>query len=372
MSWIEETELPDVPAIFQAMSLKPAALDVVRRLNEVLSFGGSGLSRVQEEAIATVISVVNRSRYGALTHAGFFQHHSKNPKMASHLLGDYTQANLPLKDRRMLDFAVRVTREPGSLTEDAVQTLRDAGMGEEQILSVVLIACLCNFMDRLANSLGVDLDSRYRQVLDSWLSETATEQNWLTRPPGHQPEGASVDIHERSASDLKNISEESSAITALGTAETLVDRGVETEHSPADTVPGPAETPVDGAIGPEDTPAGPVPGAAETQFDSGGTLELEIEPPTVEATAITLERFIKECCRTGAGEATTTRDLYIAYLRWCDENGQQPWRQRDFGVNLTALGYQRQRRGHRRYWWSGIGLATAEEIFYTEPQHESG
>ena len=38
MAWIEES---DVPAIFQAMSIKPEALNVVKRLNEVLSFGNS-------------------------------------------------------------------------------------------------------------------------------------------------------------------------------------------------------------------------------------------------------------------------------------------------------------------------------------------
>ena len=41
MAWIEESELPNVPAIFQAMSLKLEALDAVKRLNEVLSFGNS-------------------------------------------------------------------------------------------------------------------------------------------------------------------------------------------------------------------------------------------------------------------------------------------------------------------------------------------
>ena len=39
MAWIEESDLPDVPAVFQAMSIKPEALDVMKRLNEVLSFG---------------------------------------------------------------------------------------------------------------------------------------------------------------------------------------------------------------------------------------------------------------------------------------------------------------------------------------------
>ena len=94
MAWIEESDLPDVPVIFQAMSIKPEALNVVKRLNEVLSFGNSGLSRIQEEGIATVVSVANRYRYGAMTHAGFLRRHSQNLEMASHFLCDYTKAPL--------------------------------------------------------------------------------------------------------------------------------------------------------------------------------------------------------------------------------------------------------------------------------------
>ena len=83
MAWMEESDLPDVPTIFQAMSIKPEALNVVKRLNEVLSFGNSGLSRIQEEGIATVVSVANRCRYGAMTHAGFLRRHSQNLEMAA-------------------------------------------------------------------------------------------------------------------------------------------------------------------------------------------------------------------------------------------------------------------------------------------------
>ena len=49
MAWIEESDLLDVPAIFQAMSIKPEALNVVKRLNEVLSLSNSGLSRIREK-----------------------------------------------------------------------------------------------------------------------------------------------------------------------------------------------------------------------------------------------------------------------------------------------------------------------------------
>ena len=50
MSWIEETDLPNVPEIFRALSLNSEALDVVAAMNEGLAFGSSTLDRVQEEA----------------------------------------------------------------------------------------------------------------------------------------------------------------------------------------------------------------------------------------------------------------------------------------------------------------------------------
>ena len=96
MAWIEETELEDnnLSDIFRVMSLNPGALELVKELNEGLSFGGSGLARVQEEAIATVVSVASRCRYGSMTHAGFLRRQSDDAQLVSDILNDYTVADL--------------------------------------------------------------------------------------------------------------------------------------------------------------------------------------------------------------------------------------------------------------------------------------
>ena len=72
MSWVKEADLPDPPKIFKAISSNGQALELVEQLNEGIAFSNSALTRVQEEAIATAVSVANRCRYGALTHGGFF------------------------------------------------------------------------------------------------------------------------------------------------------------------------------------------------------------------------------------------------------------------------------------------------------------
>ncbi len=163
MSWIEEADPgdPGLPAIFRAMSLNPEALESVKRLNETLAFGGSSLTRAQEEAIAVVVAAANQCRYEAMTHSGFLRRHSGDGELAASLLGDYTQAGLSPADQRMLDFAVQLTQKPSSITRDAIEGLREAGFNDQKILSIVLLTCLFNFMTRLADGLGVDVPAEY-------------------------------------------------------------------------------------------------------------------------------------------------------------------------------------------------------------------
>ena len=62
MSWIRETD-QQIGSIMNVMSINPAALEAVRGVSQAITFGGSCLTRVQEEAISTVVSTINRCRY---------------------------------------------------------------------------------------------------------------------------------------------------------------------------------------------------------------------------------------------------------------------------------------------------------------------
>ena len=74
---------------------------------------------------------------------------------------------------------MKLTREPTEMQESDVQRLRDLGLTDEEILSVVGITCLFNFMNRLADGLGVDIDADRQQAMDRWVSGPARGQDWL-------------------------------------------------------------------------------------------------------------------------------------------------------------------------------------------------
>ncbi len=62
MSWIREEDV-NMANIIKVMSINPKAMEAVMQSNQAITFGSSHLTRVQEEAIATTVSVVNRCRF---------------------------------------------------------------------------------------------------------------------------------------------------------------------------------------------------------------------------------------------------------------------------------------------------------------------
>ena len=116
-----------------------------------------------------------------MAHGEFLREHSNDPKLASHVLHDYTKADLDPMTKGMLDFASKLTRDPASMQKADVEALRALGLTDEQILSVVLITCNYNFMTRLADGLGVEVDSGWRIAVEGWLTGPALHQDWLMK-----------------------------------------------------------------------------------------------------------------------------------------------------------------------------------------------
>ena len=73
---------------------------------------------------------------------------------------DYTRAPIGAAiteaDRSMLDFAAKLTREPGAMEEADVVSLREAGFSDTAILDIVQVTGLFNYYNRLADGLGID------------------------------------------------------------------------------------------------------------------------------------------------------------------------------------------------------------------------
>ena len=66
----------------------------------------------------------------------------------------------------MIDFALKLTREPSSVKREDLEVLKQRGLSEEPVVDIVLITCTFNFMDRLADGLGVELDPQMQRLVE--------------------------------------------------------------------------------------------------------------------------------------------------------------------------------------------------------------
>ena len=71
---------------------------------------------------------------------------------------DYTLAELKPRHRAMLVYAVKLTREPGAMTEADLGPLRAAGLEDREILDMNLVVAYFAYVNRLADGLGVGVD----------------------------------------------------------------------------------------------------------------------------------------------------------------------------------------------------------------------
>ncbi len=82
-----------------------------------------------------------------------------NEELVKQVETDYRKAGLDEKDMAMLRFAEKMTRTPARMTQDDVESLRSVGFSDKEILDITHIAALFNYLDRVADALGTQLDS---------------------------------------------------------------------------------------------------------------------------------------------------------------------------------------------------------------------
>jgi uncharacterized peroxidase-related enzyme len=71
---------------------------------------------------------------------------------------NWRTARLDEQEYAMLEFCEKLTLRQSEMTAQDVQRLRDVGFDDDQILAIVLATSYRNFITRVSDALGVELD----------------------------------------------------------------------------------------------------------------------------------------------------------------------------------------------------------------------
>ncbi len=70
----------------------------------------------------------------------------------------FETARISERRKTMLRYSVKLTREPASITEDDIRSLRDVGFGDLDILHIAEVVGYFAYANRIADGLGIPLE----------------------------------------------------------------------------------------------------------------------------------------------------------------------------------------------------------------------
>lgn len=153
-----------VPNVLRLYALRPDNLLAWNAWYEVAMKGDSGLTKVEREMIAVVVSTANDCAYCMAAHGAALRKLTRDPALADAIAADHTTAPVEPRVRAMLDYARKLTLRPTEMTEADVVALREAGWTDEDVMDVAEVTGLFNMSNRMASGLGWAPNPEYESL----------------------------------------------------------------------------------------------------------------------------------------------------------------------------------------------------------------
>jgi uncharacterized peroxidase-related enzyme len=156
-----DEKLGFVPNVLRAYSFNQEKLRGFMGMYNELMLGASGLSKLEREMIAVVVSSINHCFYCLVAHGAAVRQLSGDSKLGELMAMNYRAAELSSKQRAMLDFAVKITEAPDKIVEADRAALRSDGWTDADIWDIAATAAFFNMSNRMASAIDMMPNEEY-------------------------------------------------------------------------------------------------------------------------------------------------------------------------------------------------------------------
>ncbi len=156
-----QEKLGMVPNVLRAYAFDVEKLNAFTAMYNDLMLGDSSLSKLEREMIAVAVSSYNKCYYCLVAHGAAVRQLSGDPELGEALVMNYRVAKISAKQRAMLDFAVKLTRESAAVEEADRQELRDQGFNDRGIWDIASVAGFFNMTNRVASGTDMRPNAEY-------------------------------------------------------------------------------------------------------------------------------------------------------------------------------------------------------------------
>lgn len=145
-----------VPNVFLSLARRPAEFRAFFAYYDALMEKETGnLTKGDREMIVTATSAVNKCLYCVVAHGAVLRIKAKKPQVADQVAVNYLQADITERQMAMLDFAMKVCKEPWTVGDDDFAALAQHGFDDEDAWDIGAITGFFGLSNRMAHVGGM-------------------------------------------------------------------------------------------------------------------------------------------------------------------------------------------------------------------------
>jgi uncharacterized peroxidase-related enzyme len=140
-----------IPNVFLTLAFRPDEFRAFFAYHDALMDKDGGLTKAEREMIVVATSSANQCQYCVIAHGAILRIRAKNPQIADQVAVNYRKADITPRQRTMLDFAMRVSREAELVSDTDFTELAAHGFSQDDIWDIAAISAFFALSNRIAN-----------------------------------------------------------------------------------------------------------------------------------------------------------------------------------------------------------------------------
>ncbi|MBR8224128.1 peroxidase-related enzyme [Burkholderia ambifaria] len=140
-----------IPNVFLTLAHRPDEFRAFMAYHDALMDKPGNLTKAEREMIVVATSAVNQCQYCVIAHGAILRIRAKDPLIADQVATNYRKADLTVRQKAMLDFAMKVSQTAHLVGEADFDTLKSHGFTEEDVWDIAAISAFFGMSNRIAN-----------------------------------------------------------------------------------------------------------------------------------------------------------------------------------------------------------------------------
>ena len=140
-----------IPNVFLTLCYRPDEFRAFMAYHDAVMERKGGLTKAEKEMVIVATSNQNGCQYCVIAHGAILRVRAKDPLIADQVAINYTKADISSRQKAMIAFALKISHDSKSISDEDFENLKMHGFCEDDIWDIASITAFFGLSNRMAN-----------------------------------------------------------------------------------------------------------------------------------------------------------------------------------------------------------------------------